>query len=439
VNALATLLPPNSTPIELALEQTSAARRPLPAHLVSDVWSPDACPAHLLGFLAWGLSIDLWDEKWPEAKKRQVCRKALELHQLKTTIAGIKAHVELVDAQVLKAVRPPARAHLQSSMTAAGRAAWLDSLPQVRIYPFFRRAFHRPRHAFLSAGARRQFLGSANPPVELGVLDGSSGLPLGGRSSNGTINDSARVFLLGSRGFDLYRRRATYFDNGVEVPATLSIAADGVTERVAIRRLKGRRPFVGAMHLKGSHLLKSEADQSLLSLQLADDAPLKPVIGGAKPVSVRPQRIARRRTAPIGQAFLGRWRLGSNRSGHLSRSFAPNLIYDRIAFAVPGRLGQRLKASAFVGHFRLGVRPFTAELTIKVPMRRPARAFRGQLGRGFLWAADMTPLTRALEAVRVSKALRDTVLVKTTTTRLAAFDSSLRFGEFNFGSMRKAV
>lgn len=430
MTAHATLLPPAATPLESALEQTSAARFPLPAHLVSDVWNPATCPAHLLGFLAWGLSIDLWDEAWPEAKKRLVCRRAFELHRLKCTPAGIRAHVELTGATVLKIERPPAKAHLQRSMTDEQRAAWLDSLPQVRIYPYFRRATARGSHAFCSAPGRPQYRGEALPPAILEVAD-ENGLPLGGNSSSPALaNPAGRRFLLRSRGFDLFHRRATYFDRGVEVPAALSLSQDGFTETVALRGSKGRRQFLGAGYLTG-HLQRSTADLSLLTVRLADDAPLMPVVAGARPVDVRPQRIAQRRTAPAPLAFFGR------HGGHLSRSHAPLLVYDRLAFAVPGRMGERLKVTAFHGHGRFGIPDFTAELKIKVPMRRPTRALCRFHGQGFRRRADMTPLVRALEAVRVSKALRDTVLVDTATVRPVAFAHSLQFGDFTFGQLRK--
>jgi phage tail P2-like protein len=431
VNALTTLLPPNSTALELAGERAAAARYPLPAHLVSDVWSPDACPEHLLGFLAWGLSIDLWDETWPETKKRQVCRKAFELHRLKCTVAGIRAHVELTGAKLLKVDRPPAIAHLQRSMTDEQRRAWLDSLPQVRIYPYFSRALRRPYHGFFSAPGRSQYLGVAAPPAALEVTD-AGGLPLGG-ISGALASPDGKIFLLRSRGFNLYHRRATYYDNGVEVDATLSMAPDGIAEQIAIRRSQGRRQFLGSSCYLAGYLLKSAADFSLLTVRISDSEALKPVVTGAEPVDVRPQRIAQRRIAPAPLSFFGRHKR------HLSRSYGPLLIYDRLALAAPGRFGERLKVTAFHGHGRFGIPPFTAELKIKVPMRRPGRAACKFHGQGFRRSADMTPLVRALEAVRVSKALRDTALVDTTTVRRVTFDSSLRFGEFNFGEMRKAA
>jgi hypothetical protein len=58
-------------------------------------------------------------------------------------------------------------------------------------------------------------------------------------------------------------------------------------------------------------------------------------------------------------------------------------------------------------------------------------------GAGYRKAADMAPLTRAIEAIRVSKAFRDTVLIDTHTEGRVAFGSGLRFGEFVFGQIKE--
>ena len=65
-----TLLPPNSTQLERAIEGANGAALadvPVP---IRDLWNPETCPAALLPFLAWGVSIDLWDSQWSEAEKR---------------------------------------------------------------------------------------------------------------------------------------------------------------------------------------------------------------------------------------------------------------------------------------------------------------------------------------------------------------------------------
>lgn len=61
-----TLLPPSSTELEKALEQVAFGLTDL-ATPVRDIWSPTTCPIALLPWLAWGLSVDVWDSNWTEA------------------------------------------------------------------------------------------------------------------------------------------------------------------------------------------------------------------------------------------------------------------------------------------------------------------------------------------------------------------------------------
>lgn len=407
------LLPPNSTPLERAIEAATATRHPLPVHLVADARNPDTCPPELLAWLAWDLSIDIWQDEWPVEKKRSVIRNALALHRLKTTPAGIKAHVELAGGAVVDMVRPPAREYMRRGMTDAMREEWLDSLPQIRIYPYFKRATGRGGHAFASRPEMKRY------------------------ASDADANPAPRRFALKSRGFSIYHRRAEFHDRGSVTPVSASLAADGVVERIALPLNAGPRRFIGHHHLDG-HMLAARADLSLLTVRVLDSASSIAISPSATPVDVRPRRIAQRRTLQAGRAVLGRaW--AHPACPRMIRSDGPLLIHDRIALAVPGRMGQRLKATGFAGRGRFGLAPFRAELRISMPMKRPLALANRFHGNGWTRAADMQPFWRALAAVRVSKAHRDTVLVSTTTARRVQFDSSLRFGDFIFGETRKVA
>ncbi|MCG7536490.1 phage tail protein I [Pseudoalteromonas sp. OOF1S-7] len=53
--------------------------------LLRALWDPMLCPAALLPWLAWAMSVDEWDEAWSETLKRQVIRDAFAVHQYKGT------------------------------------------------------------------------------------------------------------------------------------------------------------------------------------------------------------------------------------------------------------------------------------------------------------------------------------------------------------------
>jgi phage tail P2-like protein len=86
----ATLLPPNATALERAIEQAAARVENVPIPL-SELWDPDACPIEFLPWLAWALSIDRWESHWTEARKRLEVKRAIALQRIKGTRATIEA------------------------------------------------------------------------------------------------------------------------------------------------------------------------------------------------------------------------------------------------------------------------------------------------------------------------------------------------------------
>lgn len=89
---VATVLPPNATELERAIEQTTARLLDVQTHIRS-VWRPDDCPIELLPWLAWSLSLDNWASDWPEAIKRERVRKALIIARSKGTAQSVRAVV----------------------------------------------------------------------------------------------------------------------------------------------------------------------------------------------------------------------------------------------------------------------------------------------------------------------------------------------------------
>lgn len=91
------LLPPNATPLERAfdaLESQALGDMPVP---VGDVWSPAACPAPLLPWLGWGLSIDIWDSSWSDAQKRAAIASAIDDQRRKGTRAAVRRALDRID------------------------------------------------------------------------------------------------------------------------------------------------------------------------------------------------------------------------------------------------------------------------------------------------------------------------------------------------------
>lgn len=84
-------LPSSATPFQFALAGVDAARlAALDAELIATLWDPATCPAPLLPFLAWALSVDVWDAGWPEAVKRSVIAASPMVHRRKGTRAAVE-------------------------------------------------------------------------------------------------------------------------------------------------------------------------------------------------------------------------------------------------------------------------------------------------------------------------------------------------------------
>ena len=85
-----TLLPRSSTQIERAFDKTAAKYiEAIPVERISEQWDPQKCPAHLLGWLAWAVSVDDWDPSWDETAKRNVIAANMDVHRHKGTKSSI--------------------------------------------------------------------------------------------------------------------------------------------------------------------------------------------------------------------------------------------------------------------------------------------------------------------------------------------------------------
>lgn len=94
------LLPPSATPQERALSLATARVGTVGASSVADLWNPQTCPVAILPWLAWGMSVDKWDNAWTEQQKRDVIAASVTVHRVKGTIGGLKAALRPLDYAV---------------------------------------------------------------------------------------------------------------------------------------------------------------------------------------------------------------------------------------------------------------------------------------------------------------------------------------------------
>lgn len=91
-----TLLPPNATPLERALE-AGVARISTIDTPIDTLLDPDRIAARWLPWLAWGLSVDAWDSDWSEVTKRRAVAESIALHRMKGTRASVDLILSRID------------------------------------------------------------------------------------------------------------------------------------------------------------------------------------------------------------------------------------------------------------------------------------------------------------------------------------------------------
>ena len=84
-----TLLPPNATAQEIALDLATSRVGDVPIP-IRDLWNAETCPNSLLSWLAWAFGVDVWDNKWSDDTKRQTIRSAVEVQRRKGSVWSIK-------------------------------------------------------------------------------------------------------------------------------------------------------------------------------------------------------------------------------------------------------------------------------------------------------------------------------------------------------------
>lgn len=403
----AILQPQAATALERGLAGASARIGDVPVP-IRDLWSPWRCPAEHLAFLAWALSVDIWNEAWPEQRKRWVIAESLALHRIKGTLEGVRRHLALADARLLRVWRPPGKAFLTRARTPEERRAWLAQYPQLRIYPYRNRGSRHRFGAHLGSSRIKVFLrDEQDEPARLTFLRRSD--------SDARFGRQAFYFdpLEGSlaRMSWLERRALTRTGEAVEF------------ERVGKRGRRGRRTFLGASLLRRTHLVSAAGSAARVytvrverTYEFQDEVrELRAVAPSLAPIDIRPEPVAERGVAPRRAALIGRplRRLFTLRSSAHERIFDATWLFD------PERPLPLSGAKSFLGHVRLGIAPFTAE--IETAIRRPSHRRIATLGRAhhkmFLRSPSRETVRRVARATRAGKSARDRILIDTTTTR----------------------
>ncbi|NQZ32526.1 MAG: phage tail protein I [Oceanospirillaceae bacterium] len=99
MNNTPSLLPPNSTTLERAVEQSQNRTTDLNID-IAKLWNPDTCPIEQLPWLAWTLSVDYWKSNWTDQVKRNVVRAAIINHRKKGTLGSVRRAIEALGTRL---------------------------------------------------------------------------------------------------------------------------------------------------------------------------------------------------------------------------------------------------------------------------------------------------------------------------------------------------
>ncbi|WP_129792570.1 phage tail protein I [Sphingosinicella sp. CPCC 101087] len=134
-----TLLPPNATELERAIEGAIERLSDVPVP-IRRLWNPATAEGTIeLAYLAWALSIDSWSSGWPLMVRRERVRQAIDIQRHKGTSTSVRDVVESFGGGV--ALRewwqldPPGEPHtFELTMTLTGgdgefaSAAFVDTV-----------------------------------------------------------------------------------------------------------------------------------------------------------------------------------------------------------------------------------------------------------------------------------------------------------------------
>jgi len=85
------ILPPNATQLQKDIEAVIASRLSLlDVDVLRRLNNPEQCPANLLPWLAWAMSVDVWNNDWPLDTQRKVARESVQVHKQKGTIGALR-------------------------------------------------------------------------------------------------------------------------------------------------------------------------------------------------------------------------------------------------------------------------------------------------------------------------------------------------------------
>lgn len=409
-----TLLPQNRTAFEEAADLTGARIADLPID-VPKLVRPYEVPAPFLPWVAWGLSVDFWEKEWPEDKHRIMLARSLGMHARKGTATAIAEAIEIMGGELRRFIVPPAKTHLSPAFTQEERDAYLALFPQLRVFPFVSRGQTGPFGTFLSV--KRMI----------------------GETSLGPIRQI-------STSVTQYTRTAKLWDRGEETTLTfreVKVESAGIFAATAFDEVILGPKATKAIHLNAAPRARGFLvdDQGVAKriVRIPRDASYEfrlgretytTVLPRAQLIDVRPQFIAEVHPGQRGAVYAG----GGSRiaGGFLPPTISWQHLFERWHIHDPDRIPIERRRSMHIGFTRLGMPAYHAEANVRLLSKRPWR-ITSKFVQGYVVSTSKKPIADARQAVRITKSLRDKVLLNTKTFRAIRSGDRQKVGQTAVG------
>lgn len=409
-----TLLPQNRTAFEEAADLTGARIAELPLD-VPKLVRPFEMPTPFLPWAAWGLSVDFWEKEWPEDKRRLMLARSLRMHARKGTATAIAEAIEIMGGELRRFIVPPAKTHLSPAFTQAERDAYLAIFPQLRVYPFVARGQTGPFGSFLSIGR---------------YLDASSLGPI--RQISTSASQYTRTAKLWDRGAEttLTIREVNLERTGVRAATAFDevILGPKATKAIHLNAAPRARGFLVDDQGVAKRIVRIPRDASY-EFRLGSET-YTTVLPRAQLIDVRPQFIAEVHPGQKGAVYAG----GGSRigGGFLPPTISWRHLFERWHIHDPDRIPIERRRSMHIGYTRLGMPAYTAEANVRLLGKRPWRV-TSKFVQGYVVSTSKKPIADARQAVRITKSLRDKVLLNTKTFRTIRSGDRQKVGQTAVG------
>jgi len=345
----------------------------------------------VLDALAWQFHIEGWELARTEQEKRNLIKRAVELHRYKGTLFGIKTACSLAGSRFIRARTPDIRTYLSLSLTDEDRAKFYELFPELRLTKF------------AWAGKRYMKYKKFFP--------------------------SAKLYAYDSLAIERYGYRAFLFKNRTLQPLKTYTIQYAIKEKTAEEKVEARKEGKAYGSFASSNRLKYLADQNakerLYTLRLpviyTDYEPItrtETITPSTEPISSKYEILHEKGKAHHKIAFV------TCTKGHTTDLDAEKRIWKRFRLFDPEVIPQRRNAYTFLDEKPIRIPPYNAEILLDIKGKVTPKFFNK-----FMIAMPHKFLHETRNLINNYKSMRDKILLDTKTKRIPIADGTITAGQ----------